>query len=87
MGRLLVVGLGVGLVTGLVGAGGGFLIVPALVLLAGLPMAAAMGSSIRYTSLAPAPSADSRIARRSTWVEPHGTQMMMRGDGENMRDS
>jgi hypothetical protein len=27
-------------------------------------MAAAIGSSIRYTSLAPAPSADSRIARR-----------------------
>ncbi len=43
------------------------------------PMAAAMGSSIRYTSEAPAPSADSRIARRSTWVEPQGTQMMMRG--------
>ncbi|MFE8934884.1 sulfite exporter TauE/SafE family protein [Micrococcus luteus] len=46
VGRLLVVGLGVGLVTGLVGAGGGFLIVPALVLLAGLPMAAAMGTSL-----------------------------------------
>ena len=30
---------------------------------------------------APAPMADSRIARRSTWVEPHGTQMTMRGDG------
>ena len=30
---------------------------------------------------APAPSADSRIARRSTWVEPQGTQMMMRGLG------
>ncbi len=27
------------------------------------------------------PSADSRIARRSTWVEPQGTQMIMRGDG------
>jgi hypothetical protein len=24
----------------------------------------------------------SRIARRSTWVEPQGTQMMMRGLGE-----
>jgi hypothetical protein len=45
------------------------------------PMAAAIGSSIRYTSRAPAPMADSRIARRSTWVEPHGTQMTMRGDG------
>jgi hypothetical protein len=32
---------------------------------------------------APAPSAASRMARRSTWVEPHGTQMMMRGLGAN----
>jgi len=31
--------------------------------------------------------ADSRMARRSTWVEPQGTQMMMRGEGENMRES
>ena len=45
------------------------------------PMAAAIGSSIRNTLLAPAPSADSLIARRSTWVEPQGTQMMMRGLG------
>ena len=48
------------------------------------PMAAAIGSSIRYTSLAPAPSADSRMARRSTWVEPQGTQMMMRGLGRKI---
>ena len=47
------------------------------------PMAAAIGSSIKYTSEAPAPKADSRIARRSTWVEPQGTQMMMRGLGFN----
>ena len=50
-------------------------------------MAAAIGSSMRYTFDAPAPSADSRMARRSTWVEPHGTQMMMRGLGEKSRDS
>jgi len=43
------------------------------------PIAAAIGSSIRNTWLAPAASADSLIARRSTWVEPQGTQMMMRG--------
>ncbi len=35
-----------GLVTGTVGAGGGFLVVPALVLLGGLPMAAAVGTSL-----------------------------------------
>ncbi|MFZ1807821.1 MAG: sulfite exporter TauE/SafE family protein [Cyclobacteriaceae bacterium] len=36
----------VGGVTGLVGAGGGFLIIPALVLLAGLPMKQAVGTSL-----------------------------------------
>jgi uncharacterized protein len=44
--RLGLQGLAVGLVTGLVGAGGGFLIVPALVLLAGLPMRRAVGTSL-----------------------------------------
>ncbi len=39
-------GLIVGLVTGLVGAGGGFLVVPALVLLGGLPMPVAVGTSL-----------------------------------------
>lgn len=36
----------IGAVTGLVGAGGGFLVVPALVLLGGLPMRAAIGTSL-----------------------------------------
>jgi uncharacterized membrane protein YfcA len=36
----------VGFATGLVGAGGGFLVVPALVLLGGLPMQAAIGTSL-----------------------------------------
>jgi hypothetical protein len=36
----------IGLVTGLIGAGGGFLIIPALVLLAGLPMEKAVGTSL-----------------------------------------
>jgi hypothetical protein len=44
--RLLAQGLAVGALTGLVGAGGGFLIVPALVLWAGLPMRAAVGTSL-----------------------------------------
>jgi len=45
---LLVVaeGVVVGAITGLVGAGGGFLVVPALVLLGGLPMAVAVGTSL-----------------------------------------
>lgn len=44
--RILAEGVSVGLVTGLVGAGGGFLVVPALVLLGGMPMPAAVGTSL-----------------------------------------
>ena len=46
LGRVLLDGAVVGLVTGLVGAGGGFLVVPALALLGGLPMAVAVGTSL-----------------------------------------
>ena len=46
--RALVAGVavGVGVLTGLVGIGGGFLIVPALVLLLGVPMRMAIGTSL-----------------------------------------
>jgi hypothetical protein len=44
--KLCAQGFAVGLFTGLVGAGGGFLIVPALALWAGLPMAVAVGTSL-----------------------------------------
>lgn len=44
--KILVEGAAVGLVTGLVGAGGGFLVVPALALLGGLPMPIAVGTSL-----------------------------------------
>jgi uncharacterized membrane protein YfcA len=44
--KILAEGLVVGLVTGLVGAGGGFLVVPALALLGGLPMPVAVGTSL-----------------------------------------
>jgi uncharacterized protein len=43
---ILAEGALVGVVTGLVGAGGGFLIIPALVLLAKLPMKQAVGTSL-----------------------------------------
>lgn len=39
-------GLGVGFLTGMIGAGGGFLVVPALVLLGGLSMEKAVGTSL-----------------------------------------
>lgn len=44
--HIVVEGLAVGVVTGLVGVGGGFLVVPALVLLGGLPMKQAVGTSL-----------------------------------------
>lgn len=44
--RVVIDGFAVGIATGLVGAGGGFLIVPALNLLGGLPMAVAVGTSL-----------------------------------------
>ncbi len=49
--RTAAVGLAVGALTGLVGAGGGFIIVPALVLLCGLPMRRAIGTSLLVISL------------------------------------
>ena len=44
--KILLEGTAVGVLTGLVGVGGGFLIVPALVLLGGLPMRLAVGTSL-----------------------------------------
>lgn len=45
------IGLALGLVTGTVGAGGGFLVVPALVLLGGLTMPAAVGTSLAIIAM------------------------------------
>ncbi|WP_179475728.1 sulfite exporter TauE/SafE family protein [Mycolicibacterium vinylchloridicum] len=44
--KVAVLGVAIGALSGLVGAGGGFLLVPALALLAGLPMPAAVGTSL-----------------------------------------
>lgn len=43
---LFLQGAGVGIITGILGAGGGFLIIPALVLFGRLPMKTAVGSSL-----------------------------------------
>lgn len=45
-GTLALDGLAVGMLTGIIGAGGGFLIVPMLVLLAGLPIQRAVATSV-----------------------------------------
>lgn len=50
-GLLVPLGFLTGLVTGLVGAGGGFIIIPILVLLAGLPMKKAVGTSLFIIAL------------------------------------
>lgn len=49
--KAIAAGLAVGFVTGLFGVGGGFVIVPALVLLLGLPMVAAVGTSLVIISI------------------------------------
>ncbi|PAU94640.1 permease [Aliifodinibius salipaludis] len=49
--KIAIEGLFVGILTGLVGVGGGFLIVPALVLLSGLPMGLAVGTSLFIIAL------------------------------------
>jgi uncharacterized membrane protein YfcA len=51
LGKIVLEGLFVGAVTGLVGAGGGFLVVPALVILGGLPMQKAVGTSLLVVTL------------------------------------
>ena len=51
LGLLVPVALAVGLLTGLIGIGGGFLVVPALVLLARVPMKQAVGTSLLVIAL------------------------------------
>lgn len=48
---IMIEGLGVGAVTGLVGAGGGFLIIPALVILMGMSMRMAVGTSLMIIAI------------------------------------
>ncbi len=48
---ILILGSGIGVLAGLVGAGGGFLIIPALVILAKLPMKNAVGTSLFIIAL------------------------------------
>lgn len=48
---VIIEGIIIGFLTGLVGAGGGFLIIPALVLLTGLPFKTAVGTSLFIISI------------------------------------
>ena len=49
--RIIVLGAGVGVATGLIGASGGFVIVPVLIYLIGLPVHAAIGTSLLVITL------------------------------------
>lgn len=49
--KLLLYGVGIGIATGLLGAGGGFLLIPTLVILVGLPMKEAVGTSLLIIAL------------------------------------
>ena len=49
--KIVLEGLAVGVLTGFVGVGGGFLIVPALTVLGGLPMSLAVGTSLVIIAL------------------------------------
>lgn len=50
-GLILLTGFGTGIITGFAGAGGGFIIIPVLVLLAGLPIRSAIGTSLIIITL------------------------------------
>ncbi len=49
--KLVVSAIGIGLITGLLGAGGGFLLIPTLVLVLGMPMREAVGTSLLIIAL------------------------------------
>lgn len=49
--KLLAYGVAIGFITGILGAGGGFLLIPTLVLLVGLPMKEAIGTSLLIIAL------------------------------------
>jgi len=49
--KLMIYGVAIGIVTGLLGAGGGFLLIPTLVLLLKLPMKKAIGTSLLIIAL------------------------------------
>lgn len=50
-GKIIFIGISIGLLTGLLGAGGGFLIIPALIFLFHLPVKEAIGTSLMIISI------------------------------------
>ena len=60
--RVAAVGVGTGILTGFFGVGGGFVIVPALVLLLGLPLTLAVGTSLMVIALTSATALAAHLA-------------------------
>jgi uncharacterized membrane protein YfcA len=65
--KILVTATAVGLLTGFLGVGGGFLVVPALVLALGLPMAYAAGTSLVVITIT---SAAALVVRAGAGAQP-----------------
>lgn len=65
-GGILLVGTGVGLLTGLFGVGGGFVVVPALVLILDMPMPQAVGTSLLVIAINSAVALATRLAVASS---------------------
>lgn len=70
-GRLLAAGVFVGMLTGFLGVGGGFLVVPALVLFAGLSMPTAVGTSLVVIAANSAAAFLSHLGE--AWINPLDT--------------
>jgi uncharacterized membrane protein YfcA len=69
--KLVLSGLATGVLTGIVGVGGGFLIVPALVLFAGIPTRRAIGTSLAIITL----QSFAGFARHVTLLDAHGVTL------------
>jgi len=81
---LILYGMGIGLVTGFLGAGGGFLLIPALVLIVKLPMKTAVGTSlliIAINSLIGFTGDISRFPNRDGYAAYNGTAPVERSSG------
>jgi hypothetical protein len=64
LGSAVVAGFGIGVLTGVLGNGGGFLLVPGLVYLAGLPMRRAVGTSLLISAINSAAAFAGHAARQ-----------------------
>jgi uncharacterized membrane protein YfcA len=69
-GRVLAVGLVTGLLTGVLGVGGGFVLVPALVLVVGLPIDLAVGTSLLVIVCNSAVAAAARLGSTTAHLDP-----------------